>query len=87
MGSKNLKAVAATGRMKSDLANDEKITELAKQARDAISNSFMSVAYREYGTLLYMDLGMYLSDVPARYFTRSVFPAEKVGIPPGLYYE
>jgi len=78
MGSKNLKAVAATGRMKSDLANDEKITELAKQARDAISNSFMSVAYREYGTLLYMDLGMYLSDVPARYFTRSVFPAEKV---------
>jgi len=78
MGSKNLKAVAAAGGMKTDLANGEKIAELAKNARDAISANFMSIAYREYGTMLYMDLGMYLSDVPARYFTRSVFPVEKV---------
>jgi len=78
MGSKNLKAVAASGKMKSDVANGKKIAELTKQARDAISAGFMSAAYREYGTLLYMDLGMYLGDVPARYFTRSVFPSEKV---------
>ncbi len=78
MGSKNLKAVVATGNLKADLAKEEKIAELTKQAKDTISSSFMSVAYREYGTLLYMDMGMYLGDVPARYFTRSVFPTEKV---------
>ncbi len=78
MGSKNLKAVAVTGRMKADLANKEKINELTRQARDTISANFMSVAYREYGTLLYMDMGMFLGDVPARYFTRSVFPTKNV---------
>jgi aldehyde:ferredoxin oxidoreductase len=78
MGSKNLKAVAVSGRMQSDLANKKKITELAKAAREAISTGFMSFAYREYGTLLYMDLGMYLADVPAKYFTKSVFASSKI---------
>ena len=78
MGSKNLKAVVATGDLESDLANGEKIAELTRQARDTISSNFMSVAYREYGTLLYMDMGMFLGDVPAGYFTRSVFPTRRV---------
>jgi aldehyde:ferredoxin oxidoreductase len=78
MGSKNLKAVAAAGSMKAELADVDKIAELTTQARDTISASFMSMAFREYGTMLHMDLGMYLGDVPARYFTRSVFPSKQV---------
>lgn len=78
MGSKNLKAIVAAGDVKSELANDAKVGELAKQARDTISSAFLMLAYREYGTLLYMDMGMVLGDVPARYFSRSVFPAGKV---------
>jgi len=78
MGSKNLKAVAVTGDARPDMANKEKIDELTKQAREAISSSLMSLVYREYGTLLYMDMGMLLGDVPARYFSRNVFAAKKV---------
>jgi aldehyde:ferredoxin oxidoreductase len=78
MGSKNLKAVAAAGSMKADLADAEKIAELTRLARDTISAGFMSIAYREYGTMLYMDLGMYLGDVPAGYFNKSVFPSKEI---------
>ena len=78
MGSKNLKAVAVTGDARPDVANKEKIDELTKQAREAISSGLMSLVYREYGTLLYMDLGMFLGDVPARYFGRNVFAAKHV---------
>jgi len=78
MGSKNLKAVAAAGSMKADLADAGKIAELTRLARDTISAGFMSIAYREYGTMLYMDLGMYLGDVPAGYFTKSVFPSKEI---------
>jgi len=77
MGSKNLKAIVAGGNLKPGLANEARIEELTKQARDAVSASLISQAYREYGTLLYVDMGMLLGDVPARYFTRSVFPARK----------
>ena len=78
MGSKNLKAIVAAGSMKADLSDADKIAKLTTQARDAISASFMSIVYREYGTMLHMDLGMYLGDVPARYFARSVFPSKQV---------
>ncbi len=78
MGSKNLKAVAAAGNLKADLASADKIAELTRQSRDTISANFMSVAFREYGTLLYMDMGMVLGDVPAGYFTKSVFPTKEI---------
>jgi len=78
MGSKNLKAVVAGGTARSTVADGDKISELAKTLRESISNNFMSVAYREYGTMLYIDMGMFMGDTPARYFTRSVFPARQV---------
>ncbi len=78
MGSKNLKAVTVAGNQRTDVANNEKLTELTNKARQAISAGMMSVAYREYGTLLYMDMGMLLGDTPAKYFTQSVFPVQKV---------
>ncbi|MBW2062767.1 MAG: aldehyde ferredoxin oxidoreductase family protein [Deltaproteobacteria bacterium] len=78
MGSKNLKAVAAGGRMRPESAAPEKVRALSQEAVATIRGNFMSVAYREYGTLLYMDMGMTLGDTPAKYYTQSVFEAEKV---------
>ena len=78
MGSKNLKAVAASGNRKPDLADAAKVTELAKQAVKDINGNLVSVAFREYGTLMYMDMGMILGDTPAKYFTKSVFPVTEV---------
>ncbi len=78
MGSKNLKAVVASGNSRPQLADPEGVNRLAKEAHAAIKASFIAIAYREYGTLLYSDMAMTLGDVPARYFTKSVFPVEKI---------
>ena len=88
MGSKNLKAVIAGGSAKSTAADAEKMAALTKQARDAIAGNFMSIAYREYGTLLYMDMGMVMGDAPAKYFSKSVFPGaqhHRPGAPRGVH--
>jgi aldehyde:ferredoxin oxidoreductase len=78
MGSKNLKAVAVAGNQRASLADNDKLTELTNRARQTISSAIMAVVYREYGTLLYTDMGMFAGDTPAKYFSRSVFPAQKV---------
>ncbi len=78
MGSKNLKAVAAGGDSKPKLADPARIRALVKQASTDIDAHMISVAFREYGTLMYMDMGMMLGDVPVKYFTKSVFPVEKL---------
>ncbi|MBN1662961.1 MAG: aldehyde ferredoxin oxidoreductase family protein [Deltaproteobacteria bacterium] len=78
MGSKNLKAVVATGKQRAEPADPERMRELNKEAATAIRQSIMSPALREYGTLMYTDLGMTLSDVPVKYFQKSVFPASKL---------
>ncbi len=78
MGSKNLKAVAASGDSKPKLADAARIRALVKQASTDIDANMISVAFGEYGTLMYMDMGMMLGDVPVKYFTKSVFPVEKL---------
>jgi len=78
MGSKNLKAVAVAGNLRVGVADSEKVKEKAKQAVSDINGNMVSVALREYGTLMYMDMGMILGDVPAKYFTKNVFPAGKL---------
>jgi len=78
MGSKNLKAVAAVGNSKPQAADAGKVRALAKQAVAAVKGNMISVAFREYGTLMYMDMGMMLGDVPVKYYTKSVFPVEKL---------
>jgi len=78
MGAKNLKAVAASGNLKPDSADQEKVLALAKQALTDIKGNMVSVAQREYGTLMYMDMAMILGDVPVKYFTQSVFPVGKL---------
>lgn len=78
MGSKNLKAIAVSGDLKPDLADGERLKELVAEAVNDIRGNLVSVAFREYGTLMYMDMGMILGDTPAKYFTQSVFPVQKV---------
>ena len=78
MGSKNLKAVAARGSLRPDSADPDKVKALAKEALDTINGNMVSLAFREYGTLMYTDMGMVLGDTPVRYFTRNVFPAGEV---------
>jgi aldehyde:ferredoxin oxidoreductase len=78
MGSKNLKAVVAAGDSKPKLADAAKLRALAKQTGTEIDENMISLAFGEYGTLMYMDMGMMLGDVPVKYFTKSVFPVEKV---------
>jgi aldehyde:ferredoxin oxidoreductase len=78
MGSKNLKAVVVAGNQRPEVADSAKVGELAKQAVKDINGNLVSVAFREYGTLMYMDMGMTLGDTPAQYFTKSVFPVGAV---------
>lgn len=78
MGSKRLKAVVAAGRSNAPVADKDRVSSLANDFREQIINAMMSIAYREYGTMLYIDMAMYLADMPAKYYTQSVFPAEKI---------
>ncbi|UCH22898.1 MAG: aldehyde ferredoxin oxidoreductase family protein, partial [Deltaproteobacteria bacterium] len=78
MGSKNLKAIAAAGNRRVELADAGKVVELAKQAVKDINGNLVSVAFREYGTLMFMDMGMILGDTPAKYFTKSIFPVSEI---------
>jgi len=78
MGSKNLKAVAASGNLRPELSNPEKVRDLARQAVAQINGNLVSVAFREYGTMMYTDMAMTLGDAPAKYFTKDVFPVSKI---------
>lgn len=78
MGAKNLKAVVVGGGRRPGVADQKQLSRLARQAVATIKSGLLSVALKEYGTLFYMDMAMALGDAPARYFTRSVFPAEKI---------
>ncbi len=80
MGAKNLKAVAVSGNRKAEVADAEKLKTLVEEARECIRSYPNTNGYRLFGTNMYMDLGMRLGDVPAKYFTKSIFPVEK-GIP------
>ena len=78
MGSKNLKAVVASGKGKTEIAEKENLKALTKKSNATIRENLVSLALKEYGTLFYMDMGMALGDVPAQYFQKAVFPAEKL---------
>lgn len=78
MGSKNLKAVVVSGNLKAEFADQQKLKALVDEARDCIKSYPNTNAYKLYGTNMYLDLGMRLGDVPAKYFTKSIFPVEKL---------
>ncbi len=76
MGSKNLKAVAVGGRGKVNLADAGTFNMMNKMILEEVKKA--TALNKQYGTLGYLDIGMYFGDVPAKYFTENVFPAEKV---------
>ena len=78
MGSKNLKALVVSGKIRTEIANPEQLTNVIGESRDVIKSNAYTQAYKLYGTNFYMDLAMRLGDAPAKYFTKSVFPAAKV---------
>jgi len=78
MGSKNLKAIAASGNLRPETADQETVRTISQEAVTLVRGNLLSIAFKEYGTLMYMDMGMVMGDVPAKYFTRNVFPVEKV---------
>jgi len=76
MGDKKLKAVAFRGTKLPPLANEAVFDFVAGEIYQEVEQrgDFL----REYGTLGYIDVGMYFGDVPDRYFTSGVFPVEEV---------
>jgi len=78
MGSKNLKAVVAAGNLKPELADRDKVNALTKEMSEAVGNNLLSKGFKEYGTLMWMDMGHVMGDVPVKYFQKNVFPAEKL---------
>ncbi|MHB1420292.1 MAG: aldehyde ferredoxin oxidoreductase family protein [Bacillota bacterium] len=76
MGSKNLKAIVARGKNKIPLAQEDAFRALAREQVEKVRST--TKLFQQYGTLGYVDIGMYFGDVPAKYFTESVFPAGKV---------
>jgi len=78
MGAKNLKAVAVSGSRKPAVFDRSGLNRMAKSAMATIKGDLASVALKEYGTLFYADMAMALGDLPAKYFSKSVFPAEKI---------
>jgi aldehyde:ferredoxin oxidoreductase len=78
MGSKNLKAVVVSGRQTARPADEAKLKALINEARECIQSFPNKNGYHLFGTNMYMDLGMRLGDVPAKYFTKSVFPVAKL---------
>jgi aldehyde:ferredoxin oxidoreductase len=78
MGSKNLKGVCVQGEESIPVADPENFRNAASRITKTLTNSPWATLQREYGTIGYLDMGMFLGDAPARYFTRSVFPVEKI---------
>jgi aldehyde:ferredoxin oxidoreductase len=78
MGSKNLKALVVSGTQKTNIAFPISLKKGIREARDTIKSNAYTQAYKLYGTNFYMDLSMRLGDAPAKYFTKSVFPAAKI---------
>ncbi|MHA1728305.1 MAG: aldehyde ferredoxin oxidoreductase family protein [Promethearchaeota archaeon] len=79
IGSKNLKALAVHG---SESFEGQDLNSM-KELRAEIESVDPGIAsldnfFNLYGTNFYMDLGMFLGDVPAYYFTKTEFPADKL---------
>jgi len=75
-GSKNLKAIVVEGGGKVPVADVESLKALARE---------LTAAYRkdaelltQFGTLGYLDIGYYFGDVPVEYFTRGLFPIDRL---------
>ncbi|MEM2468182.1 MAG: aldehyde ferredoxin oxidoreductase family protein [Candidatus Jordarchaeales archaeon] len=78
MGAKNLKAVAAVGDARAEIASEEMLRGILDFYKLVMEASPFYHLLREYGTYGYLDMAFEIGDAPTRYFTRALFPVEKV---------
>ncbi|MEA1871807.1 MAG: aldehyde ferredoxin oxidoreductase N-terminal domain-containing protein, partial [Chloroflexota bacterium] len=82
MGAKKLKAIVVHGDKRPCVANSGKLQENIKAALVVPITELTALStremFREFGTIGYLDMAMYLSDAPAKYFSKSVFPVEDI---------
>ncbi len=82
MGVKKLKAIVVHGEKRPRVANSGKLKENIKAALVVPITELTALStremFREFGTIGYLDMAMYLSDAPAKYFSESVFPVEDI---------
>lgn len=76
MGSKNLKAIVAQGDQTIEYARPEELKEVAKDVTTLVLKNPLGAGMARYGTLAYIDLGLFLGDVPTKYFSESLFPGD-----------
>lgn len=82
MGSKNLKAIVVEGSKSTKIADPEELRKLVKSVNKIPITSVASLStlemYKEFGSMGYLDIGMYLADTPAKLYEKSVFPTDEI---------
>ncbi|MGC8574847.1 MAG: aldehyde ferredoxin oxidoreductase family protein [Thermoplasmata archaeon] len=78
MGSKNLKAVAVFGSKQVPLERRADFLKLAGDASRYLLNSPLTQGLKEYGSMIWMDAGPGLGDVPANYFNDHNFEYDEL---------
>jgi aldehyde:ferredoxin oxidoreductase len=71
MGSKNLKAIAVSGKTRVPLHAPDKFRELAQASRKTLAEAMPHL--RDQGTVMYVDIGMMFNDMPIKYFQEIEF--------------
>ncbi len=75
-GSKNLKAILAAGKDEIQVADKESLRAMARELTAAYQKAMQ--LSNQFGTLGYLDIGYYFGDVPVKYFTRGLFPIDRL---------
>ncbi|MGC8547295.1 MAG: aldehyde ferredoxin oxidoreductase family protein [Thermoplasmata archaeon] len=78
MGSKNLKAVAVFGSKQVPIERRADFLKLAGDASRYLLNSPLTQGLKEYGSMIWMDAGPGLGDVPANYFNDHNFEYDEL---------
>jgi aldehyde:ferredoxin oxidoreductase len=69
MGSKNLKAIAVRGNMQVPLHDRKKYFELVRKVSGYLIESPLTQGLKSNGSMIWMDMGQGMGDIPANYFT------------------
>ena len=78
-GSKNLKAIVAAGKDEIQVGDKESLRAMARELTARYQKSMQ--LSNQFGTLGYLDIGYYFGDVPVKYFTRGLFPIDRLNRP------
>jgi aldehyde:ferredoxin oxidoreductase len=68
MGSKNLKAIAVTGKLQVPLHDRKKYFDLGRKVSGYLLESPLSKGLNSNGSMIWMDMGQGMGDIPAHYF-------------------